>query len=42
VLCYLRMLPLFIRTRQRIFAAICLAELAVLAAAASGVIFTTH
>lgn len=42
IVCYLRMLPLFIRTRQRLFAAICLAELVVLAAAASGLLFTTH
>lgn len=42
VICYLRMLPLFIRTRQRLFAAICLAELVVLAAAASGLLFTNH
>lgn len=42
IACYLRMLPLFIRTRQRLFAAICLAELAVLAAAASGLLYTTH
>ncbi len=41
-MCYLRMLPLFIRTRQRLFAAICLAELVVLAAAASGLLFTIH
>jgi len=42
VICYTRMLPIFLGTRQRLFAAICAAELLVLAAAASGLLFTTH
>ena len=42
IACYLRMLPLFARARERILAAICAAEIVVLAAAASGLLFTTH
>ncbi len=42
LMCYLRMLPLFVRARDRIFVAICLAEVAVLAVAASGLAFPTH
>lgn len=41
LLCYLRMLPIFVVARQRVLAAICLAEIAVLAAAASGLVFPT-
>lgn len=42
LICYLRMLPLFLRARARVFAAICIAEIAVLAAAASGLVFSIH
>ncbi len=38
MVCYLRMLPIYLRTRERAFAAICVAEIAVLAAAASGLL----
>ena len=41
VLCYLRMLPLFLARRERLLAAICAAEIVVVAVAASGLI-TTH
>ena len=40
--CYLRLLPLFLRSRERMLAAICVAELLVLGAAASGMVFSTH
>jgi hypothetical protein len=40
--CYLRMVPVFVAARHWVFVAICLAELAVLAAAASGSLFSTH
>lgn len=41
VLAYLRMVPLYIASRERLFAAICVAEIVVIAVAASGLI-TTH
>lgn len=41
-LCYLRLLPVFVSTRQRLLAAICLAEIVVLAAAASGLLYSSH
>ena len=40
--CYLAVLPIFARARERVFVFICLAEIAVLAAAASGMVFTHH
>jgi hypothetical protein len=42
LLCYLRVLPVFVRARERAFVAICLAEIVVLAVAASGMIFSHH
>jgi hypothetical protein len=42
VACYLRMVPVLVKSRERVLLAICLAELAVLAAAASGLLFSTH
>ncbi|HUL94593.1 MAG TPA: hypothetical protein VLT89_01220 [Usitatibacter sp.] len=39
LLCYLRMLPVFLGTRQRVLATICIAEIVVLVAAASGMVF---
>lgn len=42
VVCYLAVLPIFARGRERVFVLICLAEIAVLAAAASGMLFTQH
>ena len=42
LVCFLRLLPVFLRSRERILAAICVAELLVLAAAASGMVFSTH
>ena len=42
VACYLRVLPHFARTGQRAYVAICIAQIVVLAAAASGMIFTNH
>lgn len=35
--CYLRVLPLFVRARQRAYVAICLVEIVVLVAAAAGI-----
>ncbi|HXZ49816.1 MAG TPA: hypothetical protein VEG27_12375 [Usitatibacter sp.] len=35
--CYLRVLPIFVRARERVFVAICVAEVVVLVAAAAGV-----
>ncbi len=37
VVCYARVLPLFVRARDRVFAAICIAEIIVLVAAAAGI-----
>ncbi len=37
IACYLRVLPIFVRGRERVFVAICVAEVAVLAAAAAGI-----
>jgi hypothetical protein len=42
VLCQLRVLPHFARTGQRSLALIALAQVALLAAAASGLLFTVH
>ncbi|HEY4998997.1 MAG TPA: hypothetical protein VII36_07635 [Usitatibacter sp.] len=42
MVCYLRMLPIYIGARERVFATICIIELAVLAAAASGLVFSNH
>lgn len=42
VLCQLRVLPHFARTGERALAAIALAQVALLAAAASGLLFTVH
>ena len=42
IVCYLRVLPIFVRGRNRAFAYICIAEIAVLVAAASGMIFSQH
>jgi len=39
LVCYLRMLPVFVVTRERVLAAICAVEIAVIAAAASGSVF---
>jgi len=35
--CYLRVLPIFVRARQRAYVAICMVEIAVLVAAAAGI-----
>lgn len=40
--CYLRMLPLFARRGTWLVAAICAAEIVVLAAAASGLLYSNH
>ena len=40
--CYLAVLPLFVRARERAFVLICLSEIAVLLAAASGILYTQH
>lgn len=37
VACHLRVLPLFVRSRERAFVAICIAQVAVLVAAAAGI-----
>jgi hypothetical protein len=37
IACYVRVLPVFLRRRERIFVAICIVEVAVLLAAAAGV-----
>jgi hypothetical protein len=42
ILCYARVLPLFLRAGERVFAAICVAEIVVLAAAAAGIFGTGH
>ena len=42
MLCYLRMLPIFVAARQRVWIAICVAQLVVLAVAASGILFSVH
>jgi hypothetical protein len=42
VLCYLHVLPLFLRRRERALVAICILEIIVLAGAASGFMFTHH
>lgn len=39
LVCYLRMLPVFIAGRERVLAAICAIEIVVLVAAASGMVF---
>lgn len=39
LVCYLRVLPIFARRRERAFVAICVLEIVVLAAAASGLFF---
>ena len=40
--CFVRVLPMFVRSRERALAAICVVQVLVLAAAASGVVFSTH
>lgn len=42
LLCYLHVLPLFLRRRERALVAICILEVIVLAGAASGFMFTHH
>ena len=42
IACYARVLPLFLRAGERIFAAICIAEIGVLIAAASGAFGAAH
>jgi hypothetical protein len=42
VICQLRVLPHFARTGQRALSAIALAQVVLLAAAASGLLFTVH
>lgn len=42
VACYLRVLPLFVRARSRVFAAICVAEVLVLLAAALHLVGAAH
>ena len=42
VVCYLRVLPLFVRARNRVFAAICVAEVLVLLAAALHLVGAGH
>ena len=42
ILCYARVLPLFLRAGERVFAAICVAEIVVLIAAASGIFGAGH
>lgn len=42
IVCYARVLPLFLRTGERVFAAICVAEIVVLIAAASGIFGGGH
>ena len=42
LLCYLRMLPIFVGKRERLLVAICVAQIVVLALAASGVVFSVH
>jgi hypothetical protein len=39
LLCYLRMLPVFLAKRERVLAVICIVEIVILAAAASGMVF---
>jgi hypothetical protein len=42
VLCYLHVLPFFLRRRERVLVAICILEIIVLVGAASGFMFTHH
>lgn len=42
IVCYLRMVPVFARSKRRLYLAICVAEIVVLGAAASGLVFSTH
>ena len=42
IVAYLRLIPVFAASRQRLYVAICIAEIVVLAAAASGLVFSTH
>lgn len=42
VVCYARLIPLFARARARVFVAICVAEIAVLLIAASGIVGGGH
>jgi hypothetical protein len=42
IACYARVLPLFLRARERVFAAICVAEIVVLVAAATGIVGAGH
>jgi hypothetical protein len=42
IVCYLRMLPAFARARQRLVTTVCLAEIVVLVAAASGLLYSNH
>ena len=42
IACYLRMVPVFVTSRRRLYLGICIAEIVVLAAAASGLVFSTH
>jgi len=37
IVCHLRVLPLFVRSRERVFVAVCIAQVVVLVAAAAGV-----
>ncbi len=40
--CYARLIPLFVRARERTFVAICVAEIVVLVAAATGIVGGAH
>lgn len=42
ILCYARILAAFVRSRERVLAAICIAEIVVLAVAASGIFGAGH
>jgi hypothetical protein len=42
VVCYARLIPLYARARERVFVAICIAEIVVLIAAASGIVGGAH
>lgn len=42
VVCYARLIPLFVRARERVFVAICVAEIVVLMVAATGMVGGGH
>jgi len=42
IACYLRLVPAFAASRRRLYLAMCVAEIVVLGAAASGLVFSTH